>query len=360
MVSNTTKQSRQFLKSSSGAVAPMIGISIFALVLVVGLTIDVRRIQGAKTHTQDATDAAVLAAARGYMLDTNEDISKRQAKAQIVASDYLRANLQATSKNFKTANIVLQFSEDGEILGQTSTEVDLIFGNLFGMHKQTIQNKSAVKAGNAESVEIMLVLDNSASMFEGSRMTIMRNAAKGFVDTMFDKASIPNSVKIGVVPWASAVNINSEKPNAWNPGTATTTTVPDAGSRKIPKAAFENRTKYLTAPWTYSGSYSSSQIKADFAPVEWRGCISAAQNEREVKANGDVKKPLSDAKVSGMKWPALRVLPEFHATRYVKYPSTAPTPTPTPTPSSTSTPSPSPAPSPTPTPTPTPTTSAKP
>lgn len=349
----SSSETRSLLKSTSGAVAPMIGLSLFTLVIIGGMTVDFRRTQSAKSHSQNATDAAVLAAAREYILDNKSDDETRKKNAQQVADDYLQANLQATGGSFKNASIVLKFKNDGEIVGNSKATIDLVFGGLIGRSKQQVRTRSAAKAGNANSIEVILVLDNSSSMFEGGRMNMMRDAAKGFVDTLFDQAPQKDAVKVGVVPWAATVNINSEKPKSWNPGTAISTTVPLAGSRTVPTPAFEDRSKYLRKPWTYTGSYPNSQMKKDFAPVEWRGCISAAENERQVKSNGEVKKSLTDASVSGMKWPALRIAPEYHWRQWVRIEDptyTPPPPTPTPTP----TPSPTPTPAPTPTPTPTP------
>ncbi|GEM_PF-763981 len=302
---------RPFLKSTSGSVAPIVGLSLLGIIIIAGGGVDFKRAQSAKTHTQNATDAAVLAAARNYILDSESDAKERKKNARKVAKDYLQANLVASGGTFNKANIKLEFKKDGEIVGTTTTNIDMYFGGLIGRPTQKISSVSAAQAGAGSKVEIVLALDNSTSMFESGRMTMMRSAAKDFVDILFDKAPSNNSVKIGVVPWAATVNINSEKPGKWNKANGSNTAVGDAGAQTIPKAPFQNRRKYLNEPWEYSGNYSQAELNNDFAPVEWRGCISAAKNERRVDNAGNVLSPLDDSIPSGQKWPALQIEPDM-------------------------------------------------
>lgn len=293
-------------------IAPIFALTFLAVLMIVGFSVDLRRTQSAKTHLQAATDAAVLAAAREYMLSSDiKDVAQREANAKQVAVDYLNANLIVSSSEFEKADIDLKFEKDGEIIASTSGKIDLVFGGLFGKEDLLLPSVAGATVGDARRLEIVLALDNSTSMFKQDRMVKLRKAAKNFTDTIFDSAQGENTAQIGVVPWGTTVNINMEAPKAWNASSGANPLLAAAGSREIPKKAFEDRLKHLYAPNTYSGSYTKDQLELDFSPVAWRGCISAASNERRVDSKGKVIKSLSDAPVSGMKWPALRIDPEI-------------------------------------------------
>ncbi len=308
----------KFFNSRNGGIAPIFALLITAIMLIIGISVDMRRAQNAVVHVQTATDSAVLAAAREYITsgDLEEDV--RRAKASEVANDYFAANLSVGGSNVENAGITLTFNAGGEIEASATGEMDMLFGWLIGKATQRIPANSAAIAGDSRRVDVILVLDNSTSMFREDRMVKLRSAAKNFVDTMFNNAEGPNTIQIGVVPWATTVNISSERPLSWDNAPGSTTVVDAAGSRTIPKSAFDDRSKYLYEPWTYTGFYDTDQMDIDYGPVDWRGCITAASDERRVNSYGHVLSSLTDTPVVGMRWPALLEEPEIEEI-YVEY-----------------------------------------
>ncbi len=64
------------------------------------------------------------------------------------------------------------------------------------------------------NIELVLVLDTTGSMGQGGKLAAMQSAAKKLVSTLFNGKSTSDTVKIGVVPFAAAVNIGSDKLNS--------------------------------------------------------------------------------------------------------------------------------------------------
>ena len=138
----------------------------------------------------------------------------------------------------------------------------------------------------------------------------MRSAAKDFTNTLLDSSIGPGSISIGVVPWASTVNINSERPGRFDLSPEAGSNVNAAGSRRVPNAAFEDRTRYLLAPQEEI-NYTTEAMENDFGLVDWRGCIRTAPDERVVLSSGSVLNSLTDAPVPGMRWHVNFVAPHL-------------------------------------------------
>ena len=64
------------------------------------------------------------------------------------------------------------------------------------------------------NIELVLVLDTTGSMGSGGKIAALKSAAKKMVDTLFDGKATSDTLKIGVVPFAAAVNIGSDKLNS--------------------------------------------------------------------------------------------------------------------------------------------------
>ncbi|MEO1473723.1 MAG: hypothetical protein AAFS03_07245, partial [Pseudomonadota bacterium] len=173
---------------------------------------------------------------------------------------------------------------------------------------------SVAEAAPARNLEIILALDNTTSMFRQSRFDQMRTAAKGFVNDLFDNELGQGQTAIGIVPWATLVNINSERPGAYDPSPGADRTVGADGRRVVPNEPFEDRLRYLLEPEN-DRPYTSEQLERDFAPVTWRGCVRAAPGERRVSGGGAVTRGLTDAPVPGMRWHASYVEPELETVR---------------------------------------------
>jgi len=199
-----------------------------------------------------------------------------------------------------TARSVSRVGENG-IRGEVTTSLALAFGGLFGQESVDIPATSAAEASPPQDLEIVLALDNTVSMFRDNRFNLMRSAAKDFTNTLMDASTGAGAISIGIVPWASTVNINSERPGGFDTSPAPSNSFNAAGSGQVPNAAFEDRTQYLLAP-EEEIIYTAEALEADFGLVDWRGCIRTAPGERETSQFGRVLDRLTDEPVQGMRW----------------------------------------------------------
>ncbi|MEL7130398.1 MAG: pilus assembly protein TadG-related protein, partial [Pseudomonadota bacterium] len=305
---------RRFSVSNSGATAVIYALTLLPLILLIGFAVDARRAVSAKSHMQSALDAAVLSGALDYSRDRFLPEAERFANADRRFRAAFDADIQGVDGLLSGVNLTLDKVGEEGLQGTASGRLPLIFGGLFGRNQIDLDLTSSAEAVEAQRVEIVLALDNTTSMFRQNRFNLMRSAAKGFVNDLFDQADVPGLTAIGVVPWATLVNINSERPSGFDPGPAAARSVGADGRRVVPSPPFQDRLRYLLAPED-DRIYSRDELERDFAPVGWRGCVRAAPGEREVSFGGSVRGRLTDRAVPGMRWHAAFLEPELTTVR---------------------------------------------
>ncbi|MEQ9435995.1 TadE/TadG family type IV pilus assembly protein [Hyphomonas sp.] len=332
-------KARGFKRDINGATAVIYALCLLPLTMVVGVAVDGARLVSAKKHMQASMDAAVLNGAREFVNQAATDDAERETLTKAAIENMYHQDVATAHADLGKAIVTSTISEVGEVTAVAVSDLPMVFGGFFGHSFQELSVTGAAQAGDSRKIEVILALDNTSSMFEEGRFTKMREASKGFVNTMFDQTPAAGLMSIGVVPWASVVNINSEAPGAWNPAPAMAGTPPVYGSARTPNAPFESRRKYLYEPEAEK-AYTSAAMARDFAPVEWRGCVRSAPNERVVSAGGFVTQRLSDDAVSGMRWHASWLEPELQTYSIPSPPSPPKPPKPPKTPKPPSPPSP--------------------
>jgi len=304
------QNSRQFARDDRGTTAIIYALVLLPLILVMGLAIDFSRIRSAQSHMQAAVDGATLSSA----LDFAENASLAPADRLNLASDTFAslytADVQTTLGGFETLSIDVEREGEDGIRGTVNARLDLAFGGFFGRESIELGATSAAAASPPQDLEIILALDNTGSMFRNNRFNLMRSAAKGFVDTILESATTPDQTYIGIVPWATTVNINTERPGGFDTSAGANRSVGADGSRIEPASAFQDRLGVLLEPYG-DDPYTQAQMDADFLPVQWRGCVRAAAGERIVSNAGSVSRALTDEFVD--RWHALLVRPELRS-----------------------------------------------
>lgn len=308
-----SKSVQDFVRSEGGNVAFITAIAILPILMLTGFALDARRLTVAKSTMQNALDAAVLASALEYSRGSFLAPDQRERQSQDVLDTVFNIDIEAANGAFDTTSVIFEVVGDG-IHATAEGDFPLIFGGLFGRSSLHVIVESTAEAAPARNLEIMLVLDNTTSMFRQSRFDQMRTAAKGFVNDLFDNEANAGLTSIGIVPWATLININSERPRGFNAASGANRNLGADGRRVIPNEPFEDRLQYLLDP-DGNAPYSRNQLERDFLPVTWRGCVRAAPDERSVSSSGSVTRALTDAAVPGMRWPAAIVKPELTTVR---------------------------------------------
>jgi hypothetical protein len=86
-------------------------------------------------------------------------------------------------------------------------EIDTSFLRIAGYDTLTVRVNSRVLR-KQNKLEVVMVLDNTGSM-AGGKITALKDAANTLVGTLFGEETESPAVKIGLVPFANAVNIGS-------------------------------------------------------------------------------------------------------------------------------------------------------
>ena len=185
-----------------GAVAIIFGLTFMPMLIGAGMGIDYTRAQTLKKQLGHALDAAALAVGSWQGLSESEIEAK--------ANQYFDANF---NPNFGTAGEI-SVAVNGSVITMAVTgHVDTLFMGLIG-HDQ-IQVAADTEVTTAQKkIEVVMVLDNTGSMGSNGKITALRTAAQLLVDILFEGQTEAEFVKVGLVPFAAAVNIGADKLNS--------------------------------------------------------------------------------------------------------------------------------------------------
>lgn len=171
-------------------------------VCVAGLgAADLARVTTAKVELQDALDAAALAAAR--------TTSTTDAQLTTQGTRFLKQNLDLTG-DFTLAASSFKFGDNGKVEGSAQLNVKPFIAGVVTGGTMAVSAETEVVRADMK-VEIALVLDNTGSMTEGTKLADLKKAAKDFVTKMEDaakKSTQTNPVKISLVPFSNSVRVD--------------------------------------------------------------------------------------------------------------------------------------------------------
>ena len=280
-------------KANGGNVAIIVAASLIPISLALGAAVDYRRLVSTKAFVQEATDTAVLAAAKVYFANSLTDSTVRMAAANRAAQASLELSLRDRTDQIHNLDWSQAVDANAGKLVLTVTGASPnIFGGLFNISELPF-TASAEAASAGKPVEIALILDNTSSMFTGGRFTLMRQAAKDYVNQVYALGG--DRVKIGVVPWTTVVNINSEAILATDPRSVASSAPPISGSGRAPEPPALDRLSVLADPRNAAVALTSARLLDLARPTRWRGCVRSADNEVRVSASGTVTQAISDA-----------------------------------------------------------------
>ena len=195
-----------FIKARHGNIAMLFGLLVIPLIAAVGLGIDTSRNAFVRTQLNEAADAALLAAARAHLTDS--DMSMTEAEA--IAQKYFDAN-KISEAGVTVQDVALAHDSSSDVYTLTTTAtVRSTFMAAVGRGPASLSILSEAKAARARPLEVALVLDTTYSM-KGKKLADLKKAAKDMVDSLMDDASAP--VKIGVVPFSNYVNVGLDVRN---------------------------------------------------------------------------------------------------------------------------------------------------
>lgn len=269
MLSKIARSLAEFVHHQRGNVAILFGLSLIPIAIGVGVAVDYGRAILVRERMADALDAAALA------IGSWTDLTQSQLNAK--AQQFFNANYPSTMLG--NLNPV-QVNVDGDNITVSVTgTVPTTFMQLADISTMDISASSTVTR-KQQSIEVVLVLDTTGSMSQrlgGSQTKInaLKSAATQMVETLFEGNATSDTLKIGVVPFAAAVNVGADKlSSGWIDTAAYTTS--NASTHKVLFEDLDAVTSNngVSPLKIYTGnSFTDTNHFAFGSTHPWAGCV---------------------------------------------------------------------------------------
>ncbi len=238
----TQKLIAKFASAKRGNVAMIFGLLLVPILLATGMAIDYTRTAQARAIIQEASDGALLRAARMR----SQNPSATDAELTVLARRIFDAaikkldnvNITGFDVHYDSATEAFSLNVDGSM--------NTAIMGIAGIPRLKIDVLSEVKLGKPPYMEVAFVLDNTGSMNQNNKLTNLKTSASMLVESLF--AHPEAEVMVGLVPFGQYVNVgtnNSGKswmgatPSGWE-GCVGSRNYPantedsDYGTKKIP------------------------------------------------------------------------------------------------------------------------------
>lgn len=195
----TRRLLRRFTGDAGGNVAIIFAVALVPMIALAGAAVEYSSISNARAKLQAAADAAALAATRSY--------GKSWADRQRIATDTFESNLQPSGGAHDIQFDIVDRGQSHRV--EASAKIETTIMGLMGIH-QISTSVAAEAISPKASLEVVLVLDNTGSMSSQSKIGILREATRNFLDMMETAAAIPGkTIKIGLVPFTTTVRLDA-------------------------------------------------------------------------------------------------------------------------------------------------------
>ena len=188
---------QRFFRDRRGNVAVIVALLILPMLVLAGGATDIARYEAHRVQLQDGVDRAALAAA-----------SLSQTKSvQSTVNSYMKSISFIGDVDLDYDSVISINAR--KVTVTASYPMQTGFLPLIGISELNIV-VSATAEDRRPNIEISLMLDISGSMRWGTptRLSLLRPAAKEFIDTILTPASAPTT-SISIVPYAGSVNPGS-------------------------------------------------------------------------------------------------------------------------------------------------------
>ncbi|MCZ7660630.1 MAG: VWA domain-containing protein [Xanthobacteraceae bacterium] len=202
-----------FCRDRRAHVAPLFAISMVPIIGAVGSSVDYSRANAIKSALQSALDSTSLMLSR-------EAQSLAQDAIKTTGETYFRAQFnQLVQPAAEVVSFDAKFTSpvqgSFDLVMTATVSMDLTFMGVVQKimastdpSKLQISASSEVKWG-MKRLELALVLDNTGSMQQSSKMYHLKNAAKDLLTTLKTAAKKAGDVKVAIIPFDTTVKIGT-------------------------------------------------------------------------------------------------------------------------------------------------------
>lgn len=262
-INNIFQSGWHYMRHQAGSVAVAFGILLPVVVGSVGVSVDISQAYLVKARLASALDAAALAAAASG----SDDESEIQDKVD----DFIDANYP-DDKIGSTVDVSV--SLDGNELTVTATaQLDTSFMGVFGYEELTVDAETVVQR-EVRGLEVVMVLDNTGSMSSNDNIGTLKTATANFIEILFESVSDPELVRVGLVPYASSVNVGPY-------GLGVDLDGDDYGEEFVEPPEDDVYAGYYNGFNPYTGNnYEIDELDLEYDPSlkgQWHGCVLAEE-----------------------------------------------------------------------------------
>jgi Flp pilus assembly protein TadG len=195
---------RSLWRDRRGNVALYWAVAAVPIILAVGVAIDVSRAYFVRERLYFALDAAGLAVGSS---------DGTQAQLEAVMQAYFDANYPASALGVPATPVLTRVENNGITTITVSGEADVhtTFMRVVGIDDINVGSSIEVTQ-ETEGLELVLVLDVTGSM-QGTKIEALRNASRDLISILFGTENEKEFLKVGIVPYAAAVNVGSVAPS---------------------------------------------------------------------------------------------------------------------------------------------------
>ncbi len=208
-------RNRRFCDFTTREDGSLVIFSLFVFLMIIaisGMAVDLMRYENDRVGAQNTLDTAVIAAA-----SLSQNTSTREEVEALVQDYFAKAGYDP---NIVTVVPEIETPEGGtqptlrSVRARVDFSMNTAFMNLLGVDELPGAVGGAAAEGQ-QLLEIVLVLDISGSMTEGSKLENVRTAAKDFVSTMI-RNNGSERVLFSIVPYNHQVYMSPDLMNRLN------------------------------------------------------------------------------------------------------------------------------------------------
>lgn len=267
----------RFARDERGVFAVIFGLLAIVLIAMGGAVVDYVSLEQTRSRAQTALDAAALALQPDIFLAGYNSATVKSKAQAIMVERIGDARVSATIETVTTD------IPNGSLYFKARLTVPTMFVNLVGVNTLSTRIESEATRKKL-ALEVVMVLDNSGSMQNESRMVNLVAAAKcATYILMYDKvvdsgggttcvpatgAQLVPNVKVGIVPFTMFVNVGT--------GNANATWMDRYGASVISNDNFDMDDDESTQPpASGNGSVPDRFTLFNATGEAWRGCVEA-------------------------------------------------------------------------------------
>lgn len=191
---------KRFKKDEEGSLIIFSMFIFLTMIIFGGIAVDLMMYENRRTHVQNSTDRAVLAAAN----------IKQTVPAKEVVKDYLaKVGIEVTDDDIDVQQVgTLPVVTGRQVTVRVDAQSPTLLMNMIGIDWLPYGSLSEAEQ-SVNDVEVSLVLDISGSMGSGSKLSNMQEAARDFVDGVLEGAD-DNRVSVSLIPYSTQVSAGPE------------------------------------------------------------------------------------------------------------------------------------------------------